>query len=230
MVALLKDIIAYLNHPRLVSIPEKVEKPGLLLFRLSLICLVTGIVSGVAGSLLTGSGLIPGPGPSVTDRITMPEFMLVLGPLLLAPLAEEMIFRWQLRRISLSILFIAFITGTVVSGLTGTTWGYLISPLAFTVLYLIYRFMVTVSLTRKYRFWRSIFPLHFHLTAVCFALVHLANFEKGVNLLPFGILYTLPQLSTGLVLGYTRMNYGLKYAMAVHALYNLLPALLLISR
>jgi len=230
MGVLLRNILFYLNHPRLVRIPDKPENPAVLLLRLTLICLVAGIISGVFSGLLTGTGLIPGPGPSVPDTNAMPKIMLVLGPLILAPVAEEIIFRAQLRRISASILFIALIAGTVLSGLTATKWGYLISPFVFMVLYMVYRFTVTASLTRKYRFWHYIFPLHFHLTAVCFALIHLVNFEKGIHLLPLGILYTLPQLSTGLILGYTRMNYGLKYAIVLHALYNCLPVLLLIFR
>lgn len=230
MIALIKEIRTYLNYPQLVHIPKKVDHPALLLFRLMLICLFLGISAGIFGGLLVNSGLIPPPGPSVLESNSYPEYMLLLGPIVLGPLFEELIFRAQLRRFTGNIVFISTIAGVLISAVIKSYWGFLISPVLFSILFIIYRVTVPGSVGRKFRFWNAIFPWHFHFTAICFALMHLQNFEKGIALLPLGILYTLPQLAAGLVLGFTRMNYGLKYSIVLHALYNLLPALLLFSK
>lgn len=221
MIELINDIKAYLSAPCLVSLPQKVNRPWLLLFRLAVICLGAGIGGGMLSGILVQSGLIPGPGPSVLDPQKMSQTAFFFGAVVFAPVIEESIFRAHLRRFSGGILFVSFVFGIILSGLTKTYWAFLITPFIFTVLFIIYRFTIAGSITRKYRFWTKAFPWYFHFTAICFALVHLGNFEKGISLLPLGILYTLPQLAIGLVLGYARMNYGLKYAIALHALYNL---------
>lgn len=230
MLTLLKDLGAYLRHPYIVRIPEKIDQPLKLILRLVFICLILGFGTGILSSMLVSYKLIPDPGPSMMDEGRIPRVIFALGAVIGAPLMEECVFRWQLRRLSANILFVAFVAGIGLSIILKTNWAYLISPVVFIILYLIYRFNVCSSLTLKFNFWARIFPLHFHFTAICFALVHLSNFEKGASLLPLGILYTLPQLSIGFVLGYTRMNYGLKYSMAVHSLYNLTFILLLFSK
>jgi len=228
MTELISDIKAYLSTPYLVSIPKKADRPWLLLFRLAVICLCAGIGAGMLSGILVQSGLIPGPGPSLIDQQKMSQTAFFFGAVIFAPLIEETIFRAQLRRFSGGILFVSFVFGIILVALTKTYWAFLVTPFIFTVLFIIYRFTLAGSITRKYNFWTKVFPWYFHFTAIAFALVHLGNFEKGINLLPLGIIYTLPQLAIGLVLGYARMNYGLKYSIALHALYNLsLTALLL---
>lgn len=230
MVDLIQDIRNYLNHPKLVHLPPKVEKPGLLLFQLTLLCLFAGVTGGMFSGILIGFKVIPSPGPSVTESRHYSSFMLLFGPMVLAPIAEELLFRAQLRRFSGMLLFISGVIGAIVAFFLKSSWGYLISPLIFLILFSIYRFSLPQSVSRKFIFWNKVFPWHFHFTALCFALTHLQNYEKGMALLPLGILYTLPQLAVGLIFGYTRMNYGLKYAVALHASYNFLPALLLFSK
>lgn len=230
MLELVDDLIAYLKRPYLAFIPEKVNKPFNLLFKLALICIILGIGCGMLTGMLIGLKLIPDPGPSVIDHKKMSKIMLFVMAVVWAPLAEELVFRAQLRRFTGSIAFIAFICGACLSMLFKTDWAFLVSPLIFIILYLIYRYNLARSITLKFEFWERIFPWHFHLTAICFSLMHLSNYEKGINLLPLGILYTLPQLAVGLVLGYTRMNYGLKYSIALHAMYNFFPVLLFISK
>ena len=227
MVGLIKEISDYLSAPYLVSI-KKPDRPWLLLFRLTVICLGAGIGGGMLSGMLVQSGLIPGPGPSILDQQKMSQTAFFFGAVIFAPVIEESLFRAQLRRFSGGIWFISFVFGIVLAGLTKTYWAFLITPFIFAVLFIIYRFTLAGSITRKYCFWTKVFPWYFHFTALAFALVHLGNFEKGISLLPLGIIYTLPQLAIGLVLGYARMNYGLKYSIALHALYNLsLTALLL---
>ncbi|RAJ34379.1 CPBP family glutamic-type intramembrane protease [Pedobacter cryoconitis] len=230
MLELVYDLAEYLKRPRLVSIPEKVDKPFSLLLKLALICIIAGVGCGILLSLLIGLKLIPDPGPSVIDHKKMSKLMLFVMAVIWAPLTEELFFRAQLRRFTGSLAFIALMCGVLLSVIIQTDWAYVVSPFIFIILYVIYRYNLARSLTLKFEFWERILPWHFHLTAICFSLIHLSNYEKGISLLPLGILYTLPQLAVGLVLGYTRMNYGLKYSMAVHAMYNFFPVLLFISK
>ncbi|CFN63451.1 membrane protein [Bordetella pertussis] len=67
----------------------------------------------------------------------------------------------------------------------------------------------------------------FHLVALTFAAVHLNNFslsQTPVWLLP---LLVLPQWATGLVLGWMRVRRGIGAAIALHALFNGGPVLMI---
>jgi len=230
MLELIHDLTSYLKHPFLVRIPEKVHRPFALLLKLAFICLIAGLSCGMLLGIFIGLKLIPDPGPSVLEKKMMAKPVLFIMAVIWAPLLEELLFRAQLRRFTGSILFIAFILGAFLSAVIKTDWAFLVSPFIFIVLYLIYRYNLARSVTLKFQFWERIFPWHFHLTAACFGLVHLSNFEKGISLLPLGIIYTLPQLAVGLILGYVRMNYGLKYSFALHAMYNFFPVLLFLAK
>jgi len=230
MIALLKYIGQYLNHPQLIRIPEKIENPTLLLFRLWLISMSAAIIAGIFGSMLIDFKLIPNPGVASLQDNNLPRIIVVLGPLILGPVIEELIFRAQLRRFTGSLIFISFIAGIILSAILQSLWAFMISPFIFLVIFIIYRSILPKSVSKKFKYWALLFPWHFHFTAICFALVHLANFEKGIALLPYGLLYTLPQLVVGLIFGFTRMAYGLKYSIALHALYNFLPAMVLILK
>jgi len=224
-------VFSYIGHPTIVRIPKKVPYPLFVLLMLTAICLILGVAGGFISDMLIHFKMIPGPGPSILDEKSVTHFQFFIGSVLIAPVLEELIFRAQLRRISWSIGFIAFICGVLLSAITGTYWAFLISPFIFTVLFLIYRYTIASDgINSKFRFWTMVYPWYFHFTAICFALVHLSNFEKGIALLPLGILYTLPQLGIGFVLGFTRMNFGLKYSIAVHSLYNLALTILLLSK
>ena len=74
---------------------------------------------------------------------------------------------------------------------------------------------------------RRAYPWLFHTAALAFAAVHLFNFRLNamdVLLLP---LLVLPQWVTGLVLGWMRVRRGIGASMALHAMFNGGPLLLL---
>lgn len=229
MASLFTQACNYVKSPELITV-QKFKKPFSLLSGLLLIALLLGIAGGSISGILIKTNLIPGPGPSLLESKNMPRLQFLFAAVIMAPIVEEAIFRWQLKRFTGGIAFIAFMGGVVISALLKTKWGFLCSPPIFIILFFIYRFTLAGSITRKFQFWKSVFPWHFHFTAICFALVHLANFEKGISLLPLGLLYTLPQFLLGILLGFTRMNYGLKYSIALHSLYNLSFAILLFSK
>lgn len=220
---LIEDLFSYLKYPYLTGIPAKVEEPVQLMVRLTLICLVTGVGAGLLVDRLVAFHLLASPGSSLAEHTSMSKPVLFVFAVIVAPIWEELVFRGTLRRFTASLLFISAVPGTILTELTGTAWAYLVSPFLFVILFLLYRFNLAESITRKYRFWTRLFPWYFHFTTLCFALIHLSNYEKGISLLPFGLLYTLPQLMIGLILGYTRMRYGLKYSMVLHGMYNFVP-------
>lgn len=76
------------------------------------------------------------------------------------------------------------------------------------------------------RVYCALFPWVFHGTSLVFAAVHLYNFtlhQASLWLLP---LLVLPQWLTGLALGWHRIRKGIAAAMALHALFNGGPLLL----
>jgi len=230
MRSLIKEVFYYLRYPWLTAIGPSSHPSFLVFFRLTLICVLTGIIAGSFSGILVRHNLIPDPGPSLLDNREVSQFQFFIAAVFIAPILEESIFRAQLRRFSAGLMFIAFVCGILLSAFTKTYWAFLISPFLFGILFIIYRFTIAGSISRKFNFWNRLFPWHFHFTALCFALVHLGNFEKGISLLPWGILYTLPQLAIGFLLGYTRMVHGLKYSIALHSLYNLCFVILLFSK
>jgi len=220
----------YSKWPRLYAIPGRFKNPLLILAKLTVICVSMGYMGGYLSRMLIRLKLIPDPGPTILDYNDVSQFQFFIGAVIFAPMLEELIFRAQLKRFSGMLLFISLIFGVLLSVIVKTYWAFLISPLIFGILFMVYRFTVAGSISRKFKFWERLFPWHFHLTAVCFALLHLANYERGIALLPFGLLYTLPQLAIGLVLGCTRMIYGLKFSIALHSLYNLFFVAILFMR
>lgn len=229
MASLFTQACNYVKSPELITF-QRIKKPVQIVSGLLLIALILGITGGIISGILIKTNLIPSPGPSLLEHTNMPRLQFLFAAVIMAPIVEEAIFRWQLKRFTGGIVFVAFMCGVVISALLKTRWGFLCSIPIFITLFVVYRFTLADSITRKFQFWKSVFPWHFHFTAICFALVHLANFEKGISLLPFGLLYTLPQFLLALLLGYTRMNYGLKYSIVLHSLYNLSFAILLLTK
>lgn len=211
----------YLKSPWLVSPPPVMIYPVLILSRLFLISITLSFFAGYFSEVLIHFGLIPEPGPTVLDQYHPGRLEFFFGAVVIAPILEEFLFRAQLKRFSGMLMFVAFATGLLFVIPSGSYWAFLISPFIFFLLFVIYRCTLAGSMTRKFGFWKRLFPWHFHFTAICFALIHLSNFQHGAALLPLGILYTLPQLVIGLILGFTRMFYGLKYSILLHSFYNL---------
>jgi hypothetical protein len=77
-------------------------------------------------------------------------------------------------------------------------------------------------------FISRLFPYVFFLTAVFFGFVHFTNFSGEINWFWIPVL-VLPQLVMGLLLGYIRLRYGMWSNILLHAVNNLLPAVIMLS-
>jgi len=155
-----------------------------------------------------------------------------LQALLWAPIVEELVFRYSLRRIGHALWLVPVATGIMLAG-PGTTSILIL----LTVLLICWSPWYgpgrmpsaqrsggrSWSLRLRYR---ALFPWVFHAASLAFAGVHLHNFnlqQTGLWLLP---LLVLPQWLTGLVLGWMRVRRGIGAAMLLHGLFNGGPLLL----
>jgi membrane protease YdiL (CAAX protease family) len=152
--------------------------------------------------------------------------VLFLTIIIIAPLLEELIFRYQLKN-----WYVAFIVWAVFISYLFYLFFYPQVYIAFAIFITICSipFYFKTSKTLRLRFIKSTFRYHFYLTAVVFGLVHVTNYNQPFQYGWAIILLVLPQLIIGFILGYVRMRFGLKNAMIFHAAYNFIPALGLLA-
>lgn len=143
-----------------------------------------------------------------------------------APLVEEMLFRYGLRRPGIALWLVPLMVYALWLGPgVGQTIVFGIAALT------IYRITVTnpmpgVRARQWLRLYRQWFWLVFHVSVLIFAALHLYNFSfESVQwwMLP---LLMLPQWFTGMVLGWMRVMRGIGAAILLHALFNFGPLML----
>ena len=145
---------------------------------------------------------------------------MVLG-IILAPLFEELIFRWQLRKPKLSVWFVVISAGSLVCSSTSDDYLRFFAIIFFIGLGLS-AFVVFEKSNRlnAIRRFRQYYVFLFYYTAIIFGYVHLSNF-KGLTLSdPSFIIYISSQIFGGLSMGYIRVKYGLLYSMLMHGCIN----------
>lgn len=157
-----------------------------------------------------------------THRVD-PENLPWLLALVWAPLVEEMLFRYGLRRPVLALWLVPFFVLALWLGV-----GVAQSMMFLVAALLIYR------LTRQgrvpsqqwlpwLRLYRNWFGWIFHLSVAAFAALHIFNFSiTSIAWWMYPIL-VLPQWFTGLVLAWIRVNRGIGAAIILHALFNFGP-------
>lgn len=152
-----------------------------------------------------------------------------LQALLWAPLVEELVFRYGLRRIGQAWWLVPIAACAM---LMGAKWpGMLLVAAIIAACWLPY--LLKLPYTRKplpwrYRLrYRRAFPWIFHLAALAFAAVHLYNFNLQQTPLWLLPLLVLPQWLTGLVLSWLRMKSGIGASILLHAIFNGGPLLVI---
>ncbi|AWB34344.1 CPBP family glutamic-type intramembrane protease [Orrella marina] len=143
-----------------------------------------------------------------------------------APLVEEMLFRFGLRRPAIALWLVPLMIMALWNG------PGLVQGLLFALgLYLIYRSTRSTSVPapgarRWLKRYRNHFWWIFHASTLLFAALHIKNFTFEAFewwMLP---ILVLPQWITGLVLGWMRVMHGIGAAILLHALFNFGPLLL----
>jgi hypothetical protein len=151
-----------------------------------------------------------------------------LTAVLWAPLVEEMLFRYGLRRPRQALWLIPALVPVVLWG--PKLWTGLL--LAAFILLAVWGLRARPEPLKGWdTSWRRYYLQHygvvFHLIALTFAAVHLTNFVY--NKTPFWLLplLVLPQWLTGLVLGWIRVRRGIGAAILLHSVFNAGPILLI---
>ncbi len=147
-----------------------------------------------------------------------------LQALLWAPIVEELVFRYGLRRPGLAWWVVPIAVAIM---LTGPTWPGLLA-LAGTILLCWLPYLMSSAPAWMTRAWpwryrvryRRCFPALFFLASLLFAAVHLYNFK--LHQTPWWVLPILvaPQFATGLVLGWMRVRRGIGASMLLHGIFN----------
>jgi len=155
-----------------------------------------------------------------------------LQALVWAPVVEELVFRYSLRRIAHGVWVLPLGVGIMLTGPTTASVLFLMAVLLICWSPWADRSRFLSSRRRPGRSWalrrryRDLFPWVFHTANLAFAAVHLHNFtmtQAALWLLP---LLVLPQWLTGMVLGWLRVKRGIGSAMLLHGLFNGGPLLL----
>ncbi|WP_251862938.1 CPBP family glutamic-type intramembrane protease [Achromobacter sp. Marseille-Q4962] len=152
----------------------------------------------------------------------------VLAAILWAPLVEEMLFRYGLRRPLQALWLCPAIVPALIWGPRLWT-GLLLAALLLLAAWGVRQRPQALAgwNTAWRRYYLRRFGLVFHLVALAFAGMHLGNFvlhQTPYWLLP---LLVLPQWVTGLVLGWMRVRRGIGAAVLLHALFNAGPILVI---
>lgn len=145
-----------------------------------------------------------------------------LTALLWAPLVEELVFRYGLRRIKNLWWLLPPAVAAMLSG-PGLTGGLLVA--AFLLLcWAPYGWHQPVAVRpmawSARRRYVAAFPWAFHLSSLAFSAVHLYNFNLAQTPLWLLPLLVLPQWVTGMVLGWQRVRHGIGAAIVLHAIFN----------
>ena len=146
-----------------------------------------------------------------------------LQAILWAPLVEELLFRYCLRRPVSVFWLVPAMSLVLVYGVQ--SWAsWLLAVIVGLVLCFSYFSAAPKAWVFKWgRRYRKVFPWVFHLVALAFAAVHLRNFVFAEVQWWMMMILVTPQWLTGLVLGWMRVQRGVVAAMLLHALFNLGP-------
>ncbi len=220
-----KRFARFLKHP---TLPARAPMPSLAslaaILRLFLLdLLVMGVLLTIVGAVMSAGIDVPQTALAGMDI----EPAIIFAVVIFAPLAEEVAFRGWLsgRPGHIAGLLLAIPAGLLATGIfafltTGTLAQiWLAVPIALGAGTLVALAVVYRLRRRRAMGWfQKLFPLFFWLSTICFASVHLFNFE--LEQMAMALPMILPQFATGTMLGYLRVNYGLWASIMLHMLHN----------
>lgn len=173
------------------------------------------------------------------DLVQQPLLRLMTAGIM-APLVEEIIFRLPMRLNARNLS--VFVAMTLIMFVFGQWVNQQIAPwvnnqaleilvrlsvkllLAALLAFVFYQVIKNFD-PALVRFRDQRFTLVFYFFTILFGFAHISNAQYSWHNLLYIIPLTLPQIISGLFLGYTRIKLGLKYAVLQHAMWNLLLVL-----
>lgn len=151
-----------------------------------------------------------------------------LQALLWAPVVEELVFRYGLRRPAQAWWLVPAAVSAMFMG--PTLWAILLVATIIGLCWIPHLLNAPYSrrsMPWRYRLvYRRYFPWVFHVASLLFAGVHLYNFNLYQTPLWLMPLLVLPQWLTGLVLSWLRVKRGIGASMLLHGIFNGGPLLL----
>jgi len=146
---------------------------------------------------------------------------------ILAPLAEESIFRWQLTKRYASIYFVCLTLALIVIYLSkreDLQWSIVVFFLILS--FIIHRYIKRIRISKRHQLYHRLYPYLFYYTSLLFGLIHFSNI-KGLTLSdPTFLIFTSTQAFGGLSMGYIRVKHGLFYSILLHSTFNLIVFLM----
>lgn len=182
--------------------------------------------------VLAPIALVAAGGANATHRIQF-SYMLVPLAVIWAPIVEEILFRFNIRRPLLALwmmpvmIFVLLNQGTVIGTLC------LIAVLAIVMI-----LYPKLSLDRYSKHWhlpfwflrlyRKHFVVIMHILVFGFAYMHIFNYDLAGGSLLTTLVMVLPQWFSGLALMWMRVRYGIANSIYLHAIFNGGPVFLIV--
>lgn len=228
---LFKEIVQSLLNPEI-----KQEKPFTISnLRIVVMVFIIGFIFKIVG-LLANQLISNRIDTDYSHSEKIPLIITVIFVGIIAPIIEELIFRLPLKfsaqniAISSSIFLFTFSIGYTIRDKVKDIFESVILQkiinlsILIIISYLIFRllFFILIKFEDKIsEMSRHHFSKFFYFYTIAFGLIHITNFPITMKSILFIIPVTLPQIISGFFLGYTRINYGLKYSIFQHSLGNM---------
>lgn len=149
-----------------------------------------------------------------------PFWGLMLG-CIFAPLIEEFLFRWHLRKRYVSIYFwFLSIAAIAMSNIESIRLNVMVFTIGLGIAIFSHTLLKKRSQTKQAIFWHTFYPFLFYFSALVFGFVHMSNTKELTLDDPSFIFYISSQIVGGLTMGYLRVKYGLIYSILFHACFN----------
>jgi len=146
-----------------------------------------------------------------------------LQAILWAPIVEEMLFRFGLRRPVMALGLVPLMVFVLLNGVAW--WASSLLALAVLTVWWLSAHTHTPSATgyQWLRRYRAAFPWVLHLSVLAFAALHIKNFVFDEMAWWMMVVLVAPQWVTGLVLSWIRVQRGIGATMLLHGIFNAGP-------
>lgn len=146
------------------------------------------------------------------------NYNYILSIILIVPIIEEILFRLPLKisKLNFSISLIVLTILILIKYNFAQIWGLLI--FLFILISLI--FFHTKFFPYLRDIWLKYYKIVFYLVTLIFGLIHISNYSFSSTILFLTPILILPQLLSGILLGYFRLKIGFGAAVFYHCLWN----------
>jgi hypothetical protein len=146
-----------------------------------------------------------------------------LQAILWAPLVEEMLFRFGLRRPVMVLGLVPLMTIVLLNGLAWWANSLLVLTVLGVWWFSVHTHAPSANGYKWLRRYCSVFPWVVHLSVLAFAALHIKNFVFDEMAWWMMAVLVTPQWVTGLVLSWIRVQRGVGTAMLLHGIFNAGP-------